>query len=139
MSDLDRKLEDLTNRFTHQFTNDSPLNYIEYREAIKQAFIDAGWVHDTTQVDVGSFSDQDHARLKAAIGKPEVDAKVQRGTSDSFYFAGDMNALKDANGFMTGQEWFDRFNKELGSWSDGAYSNDVTSVVLAARKAGGLE
>jgi hypothetical protein len=41
--------------------------------------------------------------------------------------------------FMTGTEWLDRFEKELQSWVDGAYSGNVIEVMYAARRASGLK
>lgn len=44
---------------------------------------------------------------------------------------------------MTGQEWYDRFEREIGEWGLGAYSVEyrrvkLDSVLEAAKKAAGL-
>jgi hypothetical protein len=98
-------------------------------DEIEALFLDAGWTP-----------------------KPEVDVKIQRGTDYSFQFSGDMNALKKANGFMTGQEWYDGFDNEIHKpWTDEyilepQHSADeqmdyytAEHVIESAKKAAGME
>jgi len=44
---------------------------------------------------------------------------------------------KQSDHFMSGEAWYDRFERELEPWSGGAYSGDLDSVLLAAQKATG--
>lgn len=43
-----------------------------------------------------------------------------------------------SNGYMTGQEWYDKFGKELGDLSNGTTELVRPEVYEAARKAAGL-
>lgn len=140
MSDLDKQIEEEAVTIFKLGMMDAlggkskPTPIPALKEAIgniKQAFKDAGWV---------CLRNVDTMTEKEWEAK-QPDIQYQRGVSDSFYFKGDMNALKEANGFMTGQEWYDRFDKELDNFVEENYLDAIYphDALKAAKKAAGIE
>lgn len=68
--------------------------------------------------------------------------KVKKAFADVGYeqrvLGRDFTARVNLAEVMTGQEFYDRFEKEITGWSMGAYGRDLRSVLLAAKKASGL-
>lgn len=126
MSDLDKKLQDILNT-TYSFGNeDKDLEFYgtsndDEIEAIKQAFIDEGWIP------YKPFEYTPEGKKPAWWSKtPEL-------------MTGDEHKARTA-GLMTGQEWYDRFEKEVGQYEAGGWIDDtLDNVLLAAKKAAGIE
>lgn len=106
MSDLDKKLEDIVTRIFYKGASsgldypniaklDSTANW-GYVEETKQAFIDAGWQP--------SWIGPDHI---VSVGLD----KIEPPTID--YDTPPKERFGEPIPFMTGQEWYDKFTKEL--------------------------
>jgi hypothetical protein len=69
----------------------------------------------------------------------DEDYRFQHGTGDSFVFTGDIKKFKDANGFVSSQEWYDRFEDEFLATKKSTVSDQDREAVLdAAKKAAGI-
>lgn len=107
MSDIDEKLKIVQSKIgCCRYHMESQ----EFRDEIKQAFAEAGYVNDV----------------------------YRKTINDAF-----LDGVKSEAGLMTGQEWYDRFEKEYtGLLSPGQmHADDLTEedVLKAAKRAAGLE
>ena len=128
---------------------------------IKQAFIDAGWFIPADAELVQQVLNM-RAQQKVDVvryGRPDllgpvlpVDQTKQTLSMSGAYYDAFLDTIKKEAGLMTGQEWYQKFEKELthiARWKDlaeDAYprtENDATITVGellgAAKKASGLE
>lgn len=165
MSDLDKKLLEVAERIREGGMN-AAWNYDleEDLRAIKQAFIDDGWI-DTgisktvkDQINLYTREEWEAKAIKDGWNKPfDNEGIINFGTKeqpimihkDSLPFtsfnesAGFVEIPEGHNGrvLMTGQEWHDRFEKEL-SKLEGSYHKWVgplpSEVLGAAKKAAAI-
>lgn len=127
MSDLDTKLaliiEDI------MFSEDSPLRNGEltFAEQIKQAFADAGYLKPAD---------------KSAYEKALVDSYLKAGGDPDLIVTSRTDWERNAKlaGLMTGQEWYERFEKEI-AWMDlpKPWDSIQNGYRDAAKKAAGIE
>lgn len=135
--DLTKKLDDLVGFII----NDASLNGIEtdrypWVNNIKQAFMDEGWIN----------TQPDHYLLSS------LQQSTPTGKLTLAYLEEQMDALnKDSSidwakrhGYMTGQEWYDRFVSEILSEFAYEYPNhldgySIDTFLDAAKKASGIE
>lgn len=75
---------------------------------------------------------------------------IQYPKDGSYHFVGDLGKFKEANGLMTGQEWYDRFEAQFGMdifpiWYERNKPDeqhevlDRETVLKSAKKAAGIE
>lgn len=122
MDELDRKLsliiEDIQNpAVRNRVLKEGELTSLE---EIKQAFIDAGW-----------FIPAD-AELVQQVVNYRAQQKVDSVKHVADFSHGKLSAL------MTGQEWYDKFAKEL-KLETGQQLATVNDVLDAAKKAAGIK
>lgn len=122
LTELDKKLFEIVK---HAADEDGYVEYeIAVREVarIKQAFIDDGW----------SVPDEYHGHSEGfeAARQKVSDWELQR-------LRGYEKAVEDMRAnYMTGQEWYDRFEKEISTYS--WEFDELHSILVAAREVAGL-
>lgn len=131
MSSLDKNLDVFLERIGERFYWDEYNDpdevrrdeFPEWRRQIKQAFKDEGWIapedfapDDSTEI--AEYGDVQPRPLNRA---------------DFFKFSTDYRPL------MTGQEWYDRFEKEMTAYTASHDQPMKEEALKAAKKAAGLE
>jgi len=122
---IDRIIDDIANKSNSKGLRGMAFNWgIDYLEQIKQAFKDAGWLtpeqRQQTQELVNRMAQTAQDMLKLPVTVREL-------------------------GVMTGQEWYDRFEKETDNLSflvrggDGVVYITQENILNAAKKAAGIE
>lgn len=134
--------EDAPNKVQWFRPNGGELWFFEFdKEAVKQAFIENGWVDSVeTAKYIAENSVNIHTYRNAFIGPDSINSvglDVQP-PDIKYHVPGEVFGAE----LMTGQEWYDRFEKELNKF-EGNYHKWVGSlpseVLEAAKKAAGIE
>lgn len=116
MDDLDEKLD------------------VEFEKAWGRA-LDASMDDDFKNED-GSLNEAEYLSYQENARKSHAE-DIKQAFIDAGYVGPYLEPKDTAGRYRTGQEWYDRFEKELGDYD--FLDEDATKVIAAAKKAAGIE